>query len=149
MKKMKVVVLQGEMNVGKSCTMWILYDLMLQNGFVEELPNPIPASGDDFSAILIKDGVRIGFMTFGDVLKDQGGNLKKLMNEHHCALTLCASRLFTSWHIHDHYEGGPPIPKEVVDIGSLKLYERALKMHEANTRDAIRMLVKALWLFKP
>jgi hypothetical protein len=86
-----------------------------------------------FSAILQKDGVTIGFMTFGDNMGHQEIHLAAFDKEYGCEITPCASRPFVRWRIQDQYEGGPPIEKEVLVNGT------TFQRRKANVRDAIRM----------
>jgi hypothetical protein len=131
---MKVIELQGNRDSGKTSTMCLLYALLIHNGYQQDPPaQPFPAPRHDFSAILKKNGVTIGFMTFGDNMGHQESQLRELKEKYHCDLTLCASRPFVRWRIQDHYKGGPPIQKEALPEGT------NFQRHKANVRDANKM----------
>lgn len=64
---MRIIVLQGTRNTGKTITLNIVYDIVLQNGGVSSnrqvIGNP---TQNDFSDIVLRGNQRIAFFTMGD-----------------------------------------------------------------------------------
>ncbi|MDE6505327.1 MAG: hypothetical protein K2L42_05585 [Clostridia bacterium] len=87
---MKIIALYGRGGCGKTTTLKLLYDVMLKNGFT--LLEGKNMEGADFSAVLEKDGRRIGLTTYGD----NAACLQKpfeLFKKYNCEIAVSAGRL--------------------------------------------------------
>lgn len=85
-----IIALRGIGNTGKSSTIRILYDLLLENGFQQV--NYIDY-GRDFSAIFSNNGQLIGITSSGDTYDLVHGRLQDLVNEN-CSICVCACRTY-------------------------------------------------------
>ncbi|WP_024770559.1 hypothetical protein [Aquimarina macrocephali] len=95
---MKVIALRGIENCGKSTTLNIVYNLLLDDGYLqvpnhfEELGNPIMR---DFIDVLVKDGILLGIVTMGDYARKRGSSVKDLLKKLEtkgCIIAICACR---------------------------------------------------------
>lgn len=98
---MEVIALKGKSNCGKSHTLNIVYQLLLNDGYTQVkgyfrvLGNHVQ---EDFFDILEKDGKRIGFATMGDYFEknkiredDSVAALLKKLGDENCEKAICAS----------------------------------------------------------
>lgn len=63
---MRITVLQGLHNTGKTSTLIIVWNLLLQNGGVSTNRQPLGGDSNDFSDIVVRGNQRIAFYTMGD-----------------------------------------------------------------------------------
>ncbi len=87
---MKIIALYGKGGCGKSTTLGLLYNIMLKNGF--SVIEGLNLNGADFSAVLEKDGHKVGLTTYGD----NASCLKKpfeLFKKYDCELAVSAGRM--------------------------------------------------------
>lgn len=66
MKNKTSIALQGDPDTGKSLAIGLLFDLMIQNGF-QIVQDKKRKSSKDFFVIVIKNGIKIGICSYGDV----------------------------------------------------------------------------------
>ena len=94
---MKIIALRGKENSGKSHSINIVYQFLLNKGFVQVagdfrvLGNPIY---DDIIDVLEKDGIKIGIIGTGDYQIGPLGlkNLLKELEQKNCDFIVCACR---------------------------------------------------------
>lgn len=65
-QSMKIIALVGKSDTGKTTTLNNVYIDLLSQGYVTRFYNQVGAFKEDFKAILVKDGVKIGIATVGD-----------------------------------------------------------------------------------
>lgn len=87
-KKKTILALQAPANRGKTTTIGILYERMINNGYGIILPKRIRNS-HDFSSILQRDGIIIGITTYGDNVAFLRGILNRF-SDAQCAIIVCA-----------------------------------------------------------
>lgn len=88
----KIIALRGRGNSGKSTTIRLLYDLLLQNGY-QLISSNINVNGGDFIAIFSKNGKLIGVTSSGDTYDLVHDRLQELVNAN-CNICVCACRTF-------------------------------------------------------
>lgn len=87
-----ILALRGKANTGKSATIRILHDLLIQNDF--ELVNSNLANTDgDFIAVFKKNGKLIGLTSSGDLYDFVHDNLVELIDDG-CEICVCACRTY-------------------------------------------------------
>lgn len=87
-----IIALRGRGNSGKSTTIRLLYDLLLQNGYQIISSNFNAASGD-FIAVFSKNGKTVGVTSSGDTYNLVHDRLNELINSN-CNICLCACRTY-------------------------------------------------------
>ena len=92
---MKVIALRGAQNTGKSHTINIVYQLILQAGYTQ-VPGVFRILGnpkqEDVFDVFIRGDVRVGIIGMGDYVKGLG-SLKALLQEmvhHGCEVVVCS-----------------------------------------------------------
>lgn len=63
---MRIIVLQGMPNTGKTITLNLVHDLLLQSGGVSTNRRPLDGDPRDFTDIVIWKTMRVAFYTMGD-----------------------------------------------------------------------------------
>jgi len=95
---MKVIALKGKANIGKTTTLNIVYQFLLEDGYTQvsgnfrELGNP---KMKDFIDILEKDDIKIGIVSMGDYSLKIGSSVRCFLQElddKGCSVSICASR---------------------------------------------------------
>ena len=91
---MKIIALQGKGNSGKTTTIKILHDIMLQNNY-SQIPNMRQNHGNDFLDIYIHpvSNLKVGITSSGDTYDLVNDRLQDLVNEK-CDVCICACRTF-------------------------------------------------------
>ena len=89
---MEIIALRGPQNSGKTTTLKIVYDKLLEHGFKQ--PNSVrrEISNGDFLAVLENDGKKIGIVTQGDYARRECSvkhHLRTLENLG-CDMAICA-----------------------------------------------------------
>lgn len=97
---MQVIALKGRRNCGKSHTLNIVYQLLLNDGYTQvagHFKELGEQKQEDFLDILEKDGQRIGFATMGDYSEDNKEKvddsikeLLKTLENAGCEVAICA-----------------------------------------------------------
>lgn len=87
-----IIALRGRGNSGKSTTIRLLYDLLLQNGY-QIISSNLNTVGGDFVAVFSKNGKTIGVTSSGDTYDLVHDRLDELVNSN-CNICLCACRTF-------------------------------------------------------
>lgn len=80
---MKIIALKGERDSGKTTTLNIVYQFMLDNDYIQ-IPNSFKQIGgdlSDFRDVLIKDSIKVGILTPGDEGPLSKIKLEELKNE--------------------------------------------------------------------
>lgn len=83
----RIIALQGIKESGKSTTIGLLYDKMLKSGYT--VIKKRKRGSYDFVAIVEKNGVKIGIITYGDapsLIKDK----INICIEYGCTIIICA-----------------------------------------------------------
>jgi hypothetical protein len=88
----KIIALRGKGNSGKSTTIRILHDLLLQNEF-RQVSSNLKAEGGDFIAIFSKNEKYIGITSSGDTYDLVHQHLLELVNAK-CDICICTCRTF-------------------------------------------------------
>ena len=88
----EIIGLRGKGNSGKSTTIRILYDLLLQNDF-NIIRTNFNNNGGDFSAIFSKKDIHIGITSAGDTYKIVHNRLQDLIRDE-CNICVCACRTY-------------------------------------------------------
>ena len=87
---MRIIVLQGMPNTGKTITLNIVYNLLLQSGGVssnnQAIGNPLQ---NDFSDIVLRGNQRIAFYTMGDYSTYLANAIYNYERQN-CDLMICA-----------------------------------------------------------
>lgn len=86
-----ILALRGKGNSGKSVTIRMLHDLLLQNGY-QSVRSNLRLSGD-FVAVFSKNGILIGVTSSGDTYDAVHNNLQNLINDG-CEICVCTCRTF-------------------------------------------------------
>jgi hypothetical protein len=87
-----IIALRGRGNSGKSTTIRLLYDLLLQNGY-QIIRSNFNVTGGDFIAVFSKNGKLIGVTSSGDSYDLVHDRLEELVNDN-CNICICACRTF-------------------------------------------------------
>ena len=88
---MKIIVVKGNPNSGKTTSIRLVYDLLLYKGATITNPRNSGKAYTDFDTELLYDKKRIAISSAGDVLK----NIHKTINRHEgCDILITASRNF-------------------------------------------------------
>lgn len=87
-----IIALKGKGNSGKSTTIRLLHDLLLQNGYQLNSSN-FHVDGGDFISVFSKNGKRIGVTSSGDTYDLVHECLLYLVNAN-CNICVCACRTF-------------------------------------------------------
>jgi hypothetical protein len=88
----RIISLRGRGNSGKSTTIRLLYDLLLQNDYLLNSSN-FNVEGGDFIAIFSKNGKLIGVTSSGDTYDLVHDCLEELGNAN-CNIIVCACRTY-------------------------------------------------------
>ncbi len=88
----RIIALRGRGNSGKSATIRLLYDLLVQNGY-QQINSNFKVDGGDFIAIFSKNGQLIGVTSSGDTYDLVHDSLQELINAS-CNICICACRTF-------------------------------------------------------
>jgi hypothetical protein len=88
----RIIALRGRGNSGKSTTIRLLYDLLLQNRY-QLISSNFNVDGGDFISIFAKNGKLIGVTSSGDTYDLVHHRLQELINAN-CNLCVCACRTF-------------------------------------------------------
>lgn len=143
-KKMKVIVLKGRDNSGKTTTLKKVHEFLMKAGGEQETNYKVDLKGnDDFRDVINFAGKKIGIVTQGDYGKKQikqGCDVEKMtafsVGEHlealdraHCDVAICACTTGKNIEktITKDYPEATPIDKE---IKSLQEIENTLKAME-------------------
>ena len=127
---MIVLALEGQPSCGKSETLNIVYQFLLNDGYTQ-LPNKYSNLGNlkmrDFTDILVKGNKKIGIVTQGDYVTTPNSiknHLSKLFQEN-CTIAICActtknpkAKLQVM-----HYPQSTFFPKQPTNISSLQRVE--------------------------
>jgi hypothetical protein len=87
-----IIALRGRGNSGKSTTIRLLHDLLLQNGY-QLVKSNFNTAGGDFIAVFSKNGKLIGVTSSSDTYDLVHARLEELINES-CNICVCACRTF-------------------------------------------------------
>lgn len=88
---MKIIVIKGNPNSGKTTSIRLVYDMLLYFGAEIEKPRSSGKTYTDFDTELLYKEKRIAISSAGDVLK----NIHKTINRHEgCDILVTASRNF-------------------------------------------------------
>lgn len=87
-----IIALRGRGNSGKSSTIRMLYDLLLQNRY-GLISSNFNATGGDYLAVFSKNGKFIGVTSSGDTYDLVHDNLEVLVNSN-CTICVCACRTY-------------------------------------------------------
>ncbi|MBQ8493745.1 MAG: hypothetical protein IJ464_05640 [Alistipes sp.] len=88
---MKIIVVKGNPNSGKTTSIRLVYDLLLYEGATISKARGLGKTYTDFDTELLYDGKRVAISSAGDVLK----NIHKTINRHEgCDILVTASRNF-------------------------------------------------------
>jgi hypothetical protein len=88
----QIIVLSGKSNIGKSKTIKIVYELLLENyPSLIILPDTLAETGKEIRVVIKINGKRIGIESRGDN-RTLVENALKIFADHKCAIILCASR---------------------------------------------------------
>ena len=87
-----IIGLKGRGNSGKSTTIRILYELLLQDGF-QLISGNFKPSGGDFNSVFTKNGKIVGVTSSGDSYDLVHNNLKELISAK-SNICVCACRTF-------------------------------------------------------
>jgi hypothetical protein len=86
-----IIALQGIKDSGKSTTIGLLYDQMIKNGGYSIIKKRRQGS-HDFVAILEKNGIRIGIITYGDAPSLMRDKINFCIHNG-CTIIICACHL--------------------------------------------------------
>ena len=87
----KIIALRGMRGSGKTTTLKKLPAMLLQQGYSQEM---FSDHGKDFMAIYVKDGIKIGITSAGDVFKLLKDRLNILIKNNGCDICICACRSY-------------------------------------------------------
>ena len=88
---MKIIVVKGNPNSGKTTSIRLVYDILLYLGAEIDIARKYGKTHIDFDTELLYNGKRIAICSAGDVLK----NIHKTINRHEgCDILVTASRNF-------------------------------------------------------
>lgn len=88
---MKIIVIKGNPNSGKTTSIRLVYDLLLYKGAKIDKPRNSGKTYADFDTELLYNEKRVAISSAGDVLK----NIHKTMSDHDgCDILITASRNF-------------------------------------------------------
>lgn len=88
---MKIIVIKGNPNSGKTTSIRLVYDLLLYKGAKIDKPRNSGKTYADFDTELLYKEKRVAISSVGDVLK----NIHKTLNRHKdCDILITASRNF-------------------------------------------------------
>lgn len=88
---MKIIVIKGNPNSGKTTSIRLVYDLLLYKGAKIDKPRNSGKTYADFDTELLYNGKRIAISSAGDLLK----NIHKTVSDHDgCDILITASRNF-------------------------------------------------------
>ena len=68
---MEIIALRGPQNSGKTTTLKMVYDKLLEQGFLQQDSASQELSNGDFLAILENDGKQVGIVTQGDYARGE------------------------------------------------------------------------------
>ncbi len=88
---MKIIVVKGSPNSGKTTSIRLVYDLLLYLGAEIDVARKSDKIHIDFDAELLYNGNRIAISSAGDVLKNMHGTITKHKD---CDILIMASRNF-------------------------------------------------------
>jgi len=88
----KIIALKGKGNSGKSATIRILNELLIQNDF-ESVRSDIELGYADFTSVFRKNGKLIGITSSGDTYDLVHDRLTDLINDD-CVICVCACRTY-------------------------------------------------------
>lgn len=86
----KIVALQGKAHSGKTTTITLLPDILLQNGY-SRLPGAYKRRGKDFLDIFVKGTKKVGVTSSGDTYDLVHARLTELVRQG-CVICVCACR---------------------------------------------------------
>jgi hypothetical protein len=87
-----IIALRGRGNSGKSETIRILHDLLLQNGYAQ-VRSDFRTDGNDFITVFSKSEYLIGITSSGDTYDLVHDKLNELINDG-CEICVCACRTY-------------------------------------------------------
>ena len=88
---MKIIVVKGNPNSGKTTSIRLVYDILLYLGAEIDVERKDGKTYIDFDAELLYNGKRIAISSAGDVLKNMHGTITKHKD---CDILIMASRKF-------------------------------------------------------
>ena len=128
---MKLIVLKGEPDAGKTVTINYVYNKLRGEGYIESSKNVFKdLENGDFLTVLEKENVKLGVISQGDYPNSVESYLKKLENKK-CSIVICAQTIG---------EGKEEIQKtidkysekEIVSISKIKGYKK--RVQEINNK---------------
>lgn len=93
---MKLIVLRGDPNQGKTTTLRLVYDILLYLGAQIAEPRTPGRNTDDFKTVLDYKEKRIAISSMGDLLYDVEDKIGEFAGRGDIDVLIIASRLFSS-----------------------------------------------------
>ncbi len=93
---MKLIVLRGNPNQGKTTTLRLVYDILLYLGAQIVVPRSQGRNTDDFKTVLDYGGKRVAISSAGDLLYDVGEKIDEFAGRGDIDVLISASRPFSS-----------------------------------------------------
>ena len=89
---MEIIALRGPQNSGKTTTLKMVYDKLLEQGFLQQDSASQELSNGDFLAILENDGKQVGIVTQGDYARRECSvkNHLRTLENLGCDMAICA-----------------------------------------------------------
>jgi hypothetical protein len=131
---MKIIVLQGMPNLGKTTTLNLVWDTLINNGGTSTNRQPLGGDPNDFSDIVAFNNQMVAFYTMGDYSNYLANGIYDYSIQN-CALLICALSINTP-----KVRANNAIIKFVNVIINKTIASSQLTEQRANTSDANKIV---------